>query len=140
MKFRSTVPALVLLGAACLGCNKIPLKPRTPVPAGTAVFRFTRVVKGPLELSIDGTRIPVQQLPKGANSLRVSGLSVGKHKFFITSQHEIFSPDMGELDMDADQGRYLVTLTQQLESVLYGKPDALPPAEGLPGVTAALLK
>ena len=65
---------------------------------------------------------------------------MGKHKFFITSQHEIFSPDMGELDMDADQGRYLVTLTQQLESVLYGKPDALPPAEGLPGVTAALLK
>jgi len=33
-----------------------------------------------------------------------------------------------------------VTLTQQLDSVLYGKPDLLPAAEGLPGVTATLVK
>jgi hypothetical protein len=141
MKFRAIVPALVLLGAAAfMGCGKVPLTPRSPVPAGTAVFRFTRTVKGPLELSIDGTRIPVQQLPKGATSLKVSGLSVGKHRYFITSQREIFSPDLGELDLDADQGRYTVLLTQQLDSVLYGKPDSLPPAEGLAGVTAVLLK
>lgn len=141
MKLRPLVPALVLLGAVSfLGCRKIPLTPSSPVPAGTAVFRFTRKVHGPVELSLDGTRIPVQQLPKGAISLVVKGLAPGKHRFFLTSQREAFSPDLGELNMAADKGLYQVTLVQDLNAVLYGKPDPLPAAEGLPGVTAALLK
>jgi hypothetical protein len=93
-----------------------------------------------VELSVDGTRIPVQQAPKGAISLHVRGLSPGKHRFFLTSQRETFSPDMGDLDMAADKGIYQVTLTQHLDAVLYGKPDPLPAAEGLPGVSAVLLK
>ena len=141
MKLFPAIPALVLLGAApFLGCNKIPLTPSKPIPAGTVVFRFTRVVKGPVEFSLDGTRIPVQQLPKGAISLEVRGLKPGKHRFLLTSQNEIFSPDSGELDLPADKGLYEVTLTQQLDSVLYGQPDPLPAAEGLPGVTAQLHK
>jgi hypothetical protein len=47
---------------------------------------------------------------------------------------------MGELDLPADKGIYQVTLTQHLDSVLYGKPDPLPMAEGLRGVTAVLSK
>ena len=82
----------------------------------------------------------MQQLPKGAISLQVKGLTPGKHRYFLTSQRETFSPDTGELDLPADKGLYVVTLTQKLDSVLYGKPDPLPPAEGLPGVTAVLLK
>jgi len=141
MKFHSAVPALVLLSAATfLGCSKVPLTPSKPIPAGSVVFRFTRVVRGPVEFSLDGTRIAVQQHPKGSLSLHVNGLAPGKHRFFLTSQREAFSPDMGELDMPADKGLYLVTLTQQLDSVLYGKPDLLPAAEGLPGVTATLVK
>ena len=85
-------------------------------------------------------RIPVQQLPKGANNLQVKGLTPGKHRFFLTSQRETFSPDMGELDLPTDKGLYLITLTQRLDAVLYGKPDPLPPAEGMPGVTAVLVK
>jgi hypothetical protein len=132
---------MVLLGAApYMGCSKVPLTPSSPIPAGSIVFRFTRSVKGPVELSLDGTRIPVQQLPKGARILQVKGLTPGKHRFFLTSQHETFSPDAGELDLPTDKGIYLVTLTQQLVSVLYGKPDQLPAAEGLPGVTATLIK
>jgi hypothetical protein len=132
---------MVLLGAASyMGCSKVPLTPSSPIPAGSIVFRFTKAVKGPVELSLDGTRIPVQQLPKGARLLQVKGLTPGKHRFFLTSQHETFSQDSGELDMPADKGLYQVTLTQQLIAVLYGKPDQLPPAEGLPGVTAILLK
>jgi hypothetical protein len=104
------------------------------------VFRFTRPVKGPVELTLDGARIPVQQLPKSATSLHVKGLAPGKHRFFMTSQHETFSPDMGELDLPTDRGYYQITLTQTLDAVLYGKPDPLPPAEGLPGVTAILVK
>jgi hypothetical protein len=131
---------MVLLGAASyLGCSKVPLTPRSPIPAGSIVFRFTKTVKGPVEFSLDGTRIPVQQLPKGAHMLHVKGLTPGKHRFFLTSQHETFSPDAGELEMPADKGIYQITLTQGLISVLYGKPDQLPVAEGLPGVTAILL-
>ena len=141
MKLFPAIPALVLLGVApFLGCNKIPLTPSKPIPAGTVVFRFTRLVKGPVEFSLDGTRISVQQLPKGANSLEVKGVKPGKHRFLLTSQHEIFSPDSGELDLPTDRGLYEITLTQLLDSVLYGTPDPLPAAEGLPGVTAQLLK
>lgn len=141
MKFRAVLPAMVLLGAPLfLGCSKVPLTPKTPVPAGTVVFRFTRTVRGPVEFTLDGARIPVQQAPKGAVILQVKGLTPGKHRYFLTSQRETFSPDTGELDLPADKGVYQVTLTQKLDSVLYGKPDPLPPAEGLPGVTAALLK
>ena len=141
MKFHPAVPALVLIGAASfLGCSKVPLTPRHPIPAGSVIFRFTRKVKGPVELSVDGTRLPVQQLPKGATSLQVKGLAPGKHKYFLTSQRETFSPDLGELDLPTDKGLYQVTLTQLLDSVLYGQPDPLPTAEGLPGVTAVLLK
>lgn len=141
MMFRPVVPALVLLVTASFtACKKVPLTPSSPIPAGSVVFRFTRGVKGPIEFSLDGARIPVQQLSKAASALQVKGLAPGKHRFFLTSQHETFSPDMGELDLPADKGLYLVTLTQRLDAVLYGKPDPLPPAEGLAGVTAVLLK
>jgi hypothetical protein len=142
MKFHPVLPALVLLGAGIsAGCNKMSLTPSTPIPAGTVIFRFTRTVNGPLELTLDGARIPVNQAPKnGANSLQVKGLTPGKHRFFLTSQRETFSPDQGELDLPADKGFYQITLTQKLNAVLYGKPDAVPPAEGLPGVTATLLR
>jgi len=79
-------------------------------------------------------------LPKGAISLQVKGLAPGKHRFFLTSQRETFSPDLGELDLTADKVIYLVTLTQHLDAVLYGKPDPLPAAEGLRGVTAVLAR
>ena len=141
MKFYPAIPALVLMGAVSfLGCRKVPLTPSHPIPAGSVVFRFTQAVRGPVELSLDGTRVPVQQSPKGAISLQVKGLTPGKHRFFLTSQRETFSPDQGELDMPAAQGLYLVTLTQRLDAVLYGKPDPLPTAEGLPGVSAILVK
>ncbi len=141
MKFNAVLPAMVLLGTSFfLGCRKVPLTPSTPIPSGSVVFRFTRAVRGPVELTLDGARLPVQQSAKGANSLHVKGLATGKHRYFLTSQRETFSPDMGELDMPADKGIYQITLAQKLDAVLYGKPDPLPPAEGLPGVTAILLK
>ncbi len=141
MRFRFAVPALVMLGVVSfLGCRKVPLTPKSPVPSGTAVLRFTRKVHGPFELSIDGTRIPVTQYPKGAESLVIRGLAPGKHRFFLSSAREIFSPDLADLEMPADKGLYQIVLTQKFDAVLYGQPDPLPPAEGLPGVSAALIK
>lgn len=141
MTFRSAIPALVLLGAVSfLGCRKVPLTPKSPVPSGTVIFRFTRKVQGPLELSLDGTRIPVTQYPKGANSLVIKGITPGKHRYFLSSTREIFSPDLSDLEMPSNQGVYQIVLTQKFDAVLYGKPDPLPPAEGLPGVSAVLIK
>lgn len=141
MKVRYAVPALVLMATTLvLGCRKVPLAPKSPIPAGSVVFRFTRAVRGPVELTVDGTRIPVQQSPKAATALVVKGLAPGKHRLFLTSQRETFSPDLAELDLPADRGLYQVTLTQKMDSVLYGKPDPLPTAEGLPGVSATLVK
>ena len=141
MKSRFAIPAMVLLlgAGAALGCRKIPLTSPTPLPSGTVVLRFTRKVHGPFELSLDGTRIPVAQYPKGARSLLIKGLAPGKHRFFLSSAREIFSPDLGELDMTGTKGLYQIVLTQTFDAVLYGKPDPLPPAEGLPGVSAALV-
>jgi hypothetical protein len=141
MKLHPLVSAILLMGTlASLGCRKMPLTPSKPVPAGSVIFRFSRKVQGPVELTVDGARLAVQQLPKGAHSLMVQGIAPGKHKFFLTSQREAFNPDLGELDMPGDKGLYLITLVQPLDAVLYGKPDVLPPAEGIPGVTAALVK
>ncbi len=142
MRFRSAVPALLLLLGAVpfAGCRRIPLTPKTPVPAGTAVLRFTRKVHGPLELSLDGTRIPVVQAPKGANSLVIRGLAPGKHRLFLASAHEIFSPDLADLEVPSDKGVYQIILAQKFDAVLYGQPDPLPTAEGIPGVSAALVK
>jgi hypothetical protein len=141
MTFRSAIPALVLLGAVSfLGCRKVPLTPKSPVPSGTVIFRFTRKVQGPLELSLDGTRIPVTQYPKGATSLVIKGITPGKHRYFLSSTREIFSPDLADLEMTSNQGVYQIVLTQKFDAVLYGKPDPLPPAEGLPGVSAVLIK
>jgi hypothetical protein len=123
-----------------MGCHKIPLTSPKPLPSGTVVLRFTRKVHGPLELSLDGTRIPVAQYPKGAWSLVIKGLAPGKHRYFLSSPKEIFSPDLADLDMPSDKGVYEVVLTQKFDAVLYGKPDPLPVAEGLPGVSATLVK
>ena len=78
--------------------------------------------------------------PRARPASIVKGLATGKHRFFLTSQRETFSPDLGELDMGADKGIYQITLVQKLDAVLYGKPDPLPTAEGLAGVTATLAK
>jgi hypothetical protein len=115
-------------------------KPSKPIPAGTVRFEFTRKVQGPVELTLDGVRIPVEGLKKGkkANSLIVTGIANGKHKYFLSSPRDAFGPDQGEFEATIAQGAYIPTFTQAFDAVLYGLPDALPPAEGIPGVKARL--
>jgi hypothetical protein len=131
------LPALALL-AASMACHKIPLTPEKPLPAGTLMLRFTRPVKGPIELSLDGTRVPVAQGKKGGTLLVVQGLAPGKHHYFLASPLDAFGPDSDEVWLPEDRGEYRVLLSQHFQSVLYGKASATPPAEGLPGVSAAL--
>ena len=73
--------ALVLVLAGCRKAN--PLVPKKPVPPGTVMFHFTQKLKGPVEISLDGVRLPVAQNPKKmGRSLVIVGLAPGKHRYF----------------------------------------------------------
>lgn len=142
---RSSLKSALLVAALALGagvaCSKKAVtRPTKSVPAGTVLFQFTRKVRGPVELTLDGVRIPVESLKKGkkAKSLLLTGLAPGKHRFFLSSPRDAFGPDQGEFESTATQGVYLVTFAQAFNAVLYGQAEALPPAEGLPGVKARL--
>jgi hypothetical protein len=133
------VPAMVILAAA-LACGKPrPITPARPVPAGTALFLFTRKVEGPVELTVDGTRVPVTRMgKKKCRRLAVAGLAPGKHRFVLLSPLEAFGPDQLDVDLGEARGEYRVLFAQNLKSVLYGQPEPAPAAAGLPGVRATL--
>jgi hypothetical protein len=137
---RRTLAGLMIVAAlGCLGCRKpAVLKPLKPVPPGAVLIQFTRVVKNEIELSIDGTRIPVAMAKKGGKLLWIKGLPVGKHTYFLSSASNAFAPDQGELLISADKGIFMVNFSQTFKAVLYGAGEPLPPAEGLPGVKASL--
>ncbi len=142
---RSSLKSAMLVGALALvggvACsNKVATRPTKSVPAGTVLFQFTRKVQGPVELTLDGVRLPVEPVKKGkkARSLVLTGITPGKHRFFLYSPRDAFGPDQGEFEATAAQGVYLVTFAQAFDAVLYGKAEALPPAEGVPGVKARL--
>lgn len=137
---KSALVAATLLLVAGLACRKPTSKPTKSVPAGTVLFQFTHKVQGPVELTLDGVRIPVEiaRKKKKARSLVVTGLSAGKHRFFLYSPRDAFGPDQGEFELTGTQGVFLVTFAQAFDAVLYGQADALPAAEGMPGVKARL--
>jgi hypothetical protein len=131
--------ALVVMIAG-LGCGKPrPIAPERPVPAGTVLFLFTRKVAGPVDLTVDGNRVPVQQVGrKKCKRLRVSGLAAGPHRFVLLSPLESYGPDQVEVDLGAAKGEFRVLFAADLKSVLYGKPEPVPAAAGIPGVQATL--
>jgi hypothetical protein len=138
---RLALPAAAVVVAAGLGCAKPrPIVPQRPVPPGTVLFLFTRKVEGPVDLSVDGTRVPV--LKEGhrrkCSRLEVSGLAPGRHRLVLLSPLESFGPDQVELDLGADRGEFRVVFALKLRSVLYGTPEPAPAAAGLPGVQARL--
>jgi hypothetical protein len=128
---------VVLAGLAC--GEPRPLAPARPVPPGTVLVRFTRKVEGPVELTIDGTRTPVERTSrKKCRSLEISGLAPGKHHLLLMSPLEAFGPDQLDVNLDGTAGVFQVVYAQQFQSVLYGRPDPAPVAAGLPGVKAQL--
>jgi hypothetical protein len=136
---RLVLPATCIICAG-VACGKPqPIVPSKPVPAGTVLFQFTQKVEGPLELTIDGIRINVVKVgKKKSRHLEVSGLSLGKHRFVLLSPLEAFGPDQIELELGADRGAFKVLFAQNLKSVLYGSPEPVPAAAGIPGVQARL--
>ena len=139
IRARLALPALLLLAPAT-ACKKLPLTSPKPLPAGTLVLRFSREIKGALELTLDDARIPVQVSKKKGNAVVITGLSVGLHHYFLSGTQDAFGPANGEVSMPDDRGVYEVVLAQRLNAELYGQPPAVPPAQGLPGVSAHLEK
>jgi hypothetical protein len=103
------------------------------------LFQFTRKVQGPVELTVDGIRVPVTTNGKKCKHLAVTGLAAGKHRFVLLSALDAFSPDQVEADLPAGSGAFKVLFSQQFNSVLYGKAEPAPAADGIPGVKASLL-
>ena len=128
----------LMTGVAC--SNKVATRPTKAVPAGTVLFQFTRKVRGPVELTLDGVRIPVEPAKKGkkARSLVLTGVAAGKHRFFLYSSRDAFGSDQGEFEATAAKGTFLLTFAQTFDAVLYGQTEPLPPAEGIPGLKARL--
>lgn len=129
---------LVIL--AGVGCAKPkPIQPKNPVPPGTVLYQFTKKVEGPVELTVDGQRIPVEQPRKKGKFLTISGLSLGKHHLVLLSPLDVFGPDQMDVELGPLKGEFKVLFSQQIKSVLYGQPEPAPAAQGLPGVKAVLL-
>ncbi|BDU72672.1 hypothetical protein [Mesoterricola silvestris] len=135
---RAALAGCVIL-AAGLACGKPKaIKPSKPVPAGTVLLQFTKKVDGPVDLTIDGIRIPVQQTSKKCKRLTITGLAAGKHHLVLLSALDAFGPDQIDIEVTPGQGVFQVLFSQQFKAVLYGKPEPTPQAEGIPGVVARL--
>ncbi|MBI4913522.1 MAG: hypothetical protein HY823_12350 [Acidobacteria bacterium] len=136
---KAAILAIGLLAASGLACRRpAVLRPPKPVPPGTVLLQFTKVVKDPIDLTLDGVRVPVQISRKGGKNLWIRGLAPGKHRYFLSSFTLAFGPDQGEFFVTPEQGTFLVSFSQTFKAVLYGTAEPLPPAEGIPGVTAVL--
>ena len=136
---RLVLPAIciVLSGLAC--GKPQPIVPRRPVPAGTVLFQFTKKIIGPVELTIDGSRVPVAKAGKKKfRRLEVTGLALGRHRFVLLSPLEAFGPDQIEVELTPGRGEFKVLFAQELKSVLYGSPEPTPAAGGIAGVQARL--
>ena len=129
-----------LVVAAGLACGKPrPVLPHKPVPPGTILLMFTQKVQGPLDLTVDGLRVPVDnKAERKCKQLFITGLASGKHHLVLLSALEAFSPDQLDVEVTPGKGDFRVLFAQQFKSVLYGKPEPMPPADAIPGVKATL--
>lgn len=124
-----------------VGCRKNATLPIKPQPTGVLKLRFSRTVRGPVDVAVDGVRIPVTvQGKKNFRELTIAGLTAGKHRYYLSSPRDSFGPDQGEVEMPPNQGLMLFLFAQRFDAVLYGTPEPVPVPEGLPGVTAVLSK
>ena len=137
------VALLGLLALAALSlpaCRSAkPILPKKPVPTGTLQMHFVNKVRGQVDLTIDGVRVPVRRKTKKAQVLTIAGLSEGTHRYHISGWVEVFGPDLGEVEIGSEGGVFQVHFAQRLRTTIYkGREEAAPPAEGIAGVTAVL--
>ncbi|MCL1894510.1 MAG: hypothetical protein FWG02_09825 [Holophagaceae bacterium] len=121
------------------GCKGVrPILPAKKLPPDTLQMYFVKKISGPVDLTIDGTRIPVVQKQKKVQLLTISGLSLGKHYYFITSHVDAIGPDYGEFEIGSDEGVFQIHFSNRLKAALLETGHSVPVAEGIPGVKAIL--
>jgi hypothetical protein len=136
----TAVLAAAAVAAGCAGAR--PILPRRPPPPGAFQVRFTSRIRGPLELTIDGARVPVEQRGRRARTLTVSGLSEGTHRYFFYCPAEVIGPDKGEFEVGPGAGVFQVHFSQKLR-VAYRDapaPGGAAPADAAPGGVSAVLE
>jgi hypothetical protein len=124
-----------------VGCQTSvrPILPPRKLQADTFQMYFARKVLGPIDLTINGIRVPVEQKKKRARFLTIKGLSQGKHIYFITSHSDVIGPDYGEFEIGTEEGVFQIHFARRLRSELHSTGDSTAPRpEGIPGVTAVL--
>ena len=125
---------------ALLGCKGArPIVPPKSLPSGTVQMHFTRKITGPIDLTINGVRVPVEQKKKKARHLTVSGLSEGMHIYYIASYQEVIGPDYGEFEVGPDGGVFQVHFVRKLKAALRNPSSQVSPTpDAVPGLIAVL--
>ena len=131
--------AAIVAQALVVGCTGVrPILPRNTLPTGTLQMHFVKKISGPLDVTIDGVRIPVEQKKKKVQLLTISGLSQGKHYYFLASPQDVIGPDYGEFEIGPDEGVFQIHFANRLKTALVETGTSAPVPEGIPGVTAVL--
>jgi len=136
----ATAALTAAIALATVGCKGTkPILPKRPLPSGTFQVQFTKKIRGPLELTINGERVPVAQKKKKARTLTVTGLPVGAHRYFLYCPADVMGPDLGDIEMGPDAGVFQVHFSQRMR-VAYRDPshEAAQKAAGTGGIAAVL--
>lgn len=110
------------------------------LPPGTLVLQFSKKVKGPIDLNIDGVRIKVDQSGKGGDTLIITGLEPTVHRFTIASPNDAFGPSSSDVVLPDDQGIVVPVFSQSFEAILYGNYSTPAPADNPSNIKATLRK
>lgn len=125
-----------------LGCSKLTTQLTKPdiLAPGTLVLKFSKNIKGPIDLTIDGFRIKVDQTSKGGNTLTITGLEPTSHRYTISSPNDAFGPSSAEIVLPDDEGISVRIFAQSFDSILYGNSSGAVSAESPKNIRAILRK
>ena len=111
--FLLLAPLLLVSG----GCRKTLDLADQPVPAGTLVLEFAAPVRYVMDLSIDGSPVPIRFVKRN-RVLRVEGLQPGVHTFNIHSISYVFGPEFERFQIAEDRGAYFFIQQRKYRSGL----------------------
>jgi len=110
----------VLLATLALvsgGCRKSLDLVDEPVPGGTLILEFAAPVRYVMDLSIDGSPVPIRFVKRN-RVLRVEGLAPGVHTFNIHSISYVFGPEFERFRIEEDSGAYFFIQQRKYRSGL----------------------
>lgn len=117
--FRTIVITSLILGYS-LGCKYLSTStPKITAPEGTIIFALSEKIASPIFLTLNDTRINVTANINKGNGIKITGLSPGEYRFYLTSPTCVFGPDFGVTILPDDQGIVVKVQVQPFDNVLY---------------------